>query len=188
MCPLSNSPRGQDRTAWSPLAIISVDHEACYRVPWISSQAALKPIQAPRSTNKVSHYKKCPHRHLAGLGGTKGSTEGVQGSRERVSITGAKGLDCLPPLSFRANGTVTNWHFSRSFYFYFIALTLVVTVQILTSNTTLHSLSSISSSYFVSDHQEHQKRVYSVPERSQHNANNYNGRPVSRQRRNDKTI
>ena len=26
-------------------------------------------------------------------------------------------------------GGVTNWHFSRSFYFYFIALTLVVIVQ-----------------------------------------------------------
>ena len=49
---------------------------------------------------------------------------------------------------------VTNWHFSRSFHFYSIALTLVVTVQSLISNTSLHSLSSISPSYFVSDHQE----------------------------------
>ena len=56
------------------------------------------------------------------------------------------------------------------FTFYFIALTLIITVQSLIPNTNSHSLLSISSSYFVSDHQENQKRVYSIPERSQHNA------------------
>ena len=49
------------------------------------------------------------------------------------------------------HGSVTNWHFSRSFHFYCIVLTLVVTVQSLISNTSLHSLSSIPPSYFVSD-------------------------------------
>ena len=49
------------------------------------------------------------------------------------------------------------------FTFILSQLTLVVTVQSLTSDTTLHSLSSISSSYFVSDLQENQKRVYSNP-------------------------
>ena len=56
------------------------------------------------------------------------------------------------------------------FTFILSQLTLVVTVQSLTSDTTLHSLSSISSSYFVTDPQENQKRVYSNPKRSQHNA------------------
>ena len=35
---------------------------------------------------------------------------------------------------------VTNWHFSRFFHFYFIALTLVVIVRKSCSNTNLHSL------------------------------------------------
>ena len=49
------------------------------------------------------------------------------------------------------------------FTFYFITLTLIIIVQSLIPNTNSHSLLSISSSYFVSDHQENQKRVYSVP-------------------------
>ena len=52
-----------------------------------------------------------------------------------------------------ADPIVTTWHFSRSFHFYFIVLTLVVTVQSIMSNTTSHSLLSISPSNFVSDHQ-----------------------------------
>ena len=36
--------------------------------------------------------------------------------------------------------SVTNWHFSRSFHFNFIALTLVAIVQKSWSNTNLHSL------------------------------------------------
>ena len=36
----------------------------------------------------------------------------------------------------RWEGTVTNWHFSRSFHFYFKALTLVVTVQSLAQTQT----------------------------------------------------
>ena len=46
--------------------------------------------------------------------------------------------------------TVTNWHFSRSFHFYVIRLTLVIAVQSLTSSTDSHSLLSISPSNFVS--------------------------------------
>ena len=70
----------------------------------------------------------------------------------------------------RNQESVTNWHFSRSFHFLFYHIDTYCYSPKSYSDTNLHSLLSISPSNFVSDPQENQKRVYSVPKRSQHNA------------------
>ena len=74
---------------------------------------------------------------------------------------------CLPFMCIKAGMgwvvVVTNWHFSRSFHFYFTALTLVVIVQNLVRTQTYTPWLSISPSNFASDHQENRKRVYSNP-------------------------
>ena len=58
---------------------------------------------------------------------------------------------------------VTNWHFSRSFYFYFIALTLAVIVQSLIPNTSLHSLTIHFVFLLCFRPSRKSKRVYSNP-------------------------
>ena len=47
---------------------------------------------------------------------------------------------------------VTNWHFSRSFHFYFYCIDTCCYSPRLIPNTSSHSLPTIPSSYFVSDH------------------------------------
>ena len=53
---------------------------------------------------------------------------------------------------------VTNWHFSRSFHFYFLQLTLMILLKTLSYHQSPHSLLSISPSHFVPDHQENKER------------------------------
>ena len=67
--------------------------------------------------------------------------------------------------------SVTNWHFSRSFHFYFIALTLVVIVQSLNQTQTYTLYYPFRLLTLFQTIKENQKqRVYSVQKRSQHNA------------------
>ena len=75
-------------------------------------------------------------------------------------------------------GLVTNWHFSSSFHFCFIAFTLVITVPSLQSNYKL-TLLVIHSTFLLCFRLARTSKAHVFsPIRSQHNAKNYNRRPV----------
>ena len=65
--------------------------------------------------------------------------QGERGAQEEDERRGGNGrqLDCGPTGHGEGvPGVVTNWHFSRSFHFYFTALTLVVIVHSLAQTQT----------------------------------------------------